>query len=146
MDNELEVFSNEEFGTIRTVVENDKVLFVANDVARALGYNSPKDAVTRHCKGAMKHRYLTEGGEQELKVIPEGDIYRLIVKSQLQTAEKFELWVFDEVLPTIRKTGGYVNNDDLFVTTYLPFADTQTVLMFKTTLETVRKQNELIKK
>ena len=64
--------------------------FGENDVAKALGYSVPKDAVTRHCKGALKHRYLTEGGEQELKLIPEGDIYRLVVKSQLPSAECFK--------------------------------------------------------
>ena len=146
MGKELKIFSNEKFGSIRTVKDGDRVLFVANDIAKALGYISQKDAVSRHCKGALKRRYLTEGGEQELKVIPEGDIYRLIVKSKLPSAEEFESWVFDEVLPTIRKTGGYVSNDDLFISTYLPYADDQTTLMFKTTLETVRKQNELIKK
>lgn len=105
---ELQIYKNAEFGQIRTTEIDGKPYFVANDVAKALGYSVPKDAVTRHCKGAMKQRYLTEGGEQEVKVIPEGDIYRLIVKSQLPNAEKFEAWVFDEVLPSIRKTGGYI--------------------------------------
>ena len=63
----------------------------------------------------MKYRYLTNGGQQEVKIISEGDVYRLIIKSKLPNAQKFESWVMDEVLPTIRKTGGYVNNDDLFV-------------------------------
>lgn len=143
---ELMIFSNEEFGSVRTVEIDGKILFVANDVASALGYLSPKDAISRHCKGAMKHRYLTEGGEQYIKIIPEGDIYRLITRSKLDTAEEFESWIFDEVIPLIRKTGGYVNNDDLFINTYLPFADQNTVLLFKTTLSTVRKQNEIIKK
>lgn len=108
--NELKVFNNAEFGEVRTVEVNGKPYFVANDVAKALGYSVPKDAVTRHCKGALKCRYLTEGGEQELKVIPEGDIYRLVIKSQLPTAEKFESWVFDEVLPSIRKHGMYATD------------------------------------
>lgn len=105
--NNLQIFKNEEFGEIRTVEIDGKAFCVANDVARALGYSSPKDAVSRHCKGALKYRYLTQGGEQELKVIPEGDVYRLIIKSKLQSAERFEEWVMDEVLPSIRKTGGY---------------------------------------
>ena len=105
--NSLQIFNSEEFGEVRTVEIDRKPYFVANDVARALGYKRPADAVTAHCKGSVKHRYLTDGGEQELKVIPEGDIYRLTVRSKLPSAEKFESWVMDEVLPTIRKTGSY---------------------------------------
>ncbi len=104
---ELQIFNNEEFGQVRTVEIDGKPYFVANDVARALGYATPKDAVTRHCKGALKRRYLTEGGRQEMKMIPEGDMYRLITHSKLESAERFEAWVFDEVLPTLRKTGSY---------------------------------------
>lgn len=118
--NELQIFENSEFGSVRTVDIDGKIYFVANDVAKSLGYSVPKDAVTRHCKGALKQRYLTEGGEQEIKVIPEGDIYRLVIKSQLPTAEKFERLVFDEVLPSIRKHGMYakdelLDNPDLLI-------------------------------
>lgn len=116
--NELEIFKNEEFGEIRIAEIDGKPYFIANDVAKALGYTTPKDAISRHCKGALKHRYLTEGGNQELKIIPEGDVYRLIMKSKLPKAEKFESWVMDEVLPIIRKSGGYINNVDLMVNTY----------------------------
>lgn len=106
--NELQIFNSEEFGEVRTVEIDRKPYFVANDVAKALGYKRPADAVTAHCKGSVKHRYLTDGGEQELKVIPEGDIYRLTVRSKLPSAERFERWVFDEVIPSIRKNGGYI--------------------------------------
>lgn len=117
--NSLQIFNSEEFGQVRTVEINGKPYFVANDVARALGYKRPADAVTAHCKGSVKHRYLTDGGEQELKVIPEGDIYRLTVRSKLPSAEKFEKWVFDEVIPSIRTNDGYIvgqetlSDDDL---------------------------------
>lgn len=107
MQNELQIFNNEEFGQVRTIEIDGKPYFVANDVAKALGYAVPKDAVTRHCKGALKRRYLTEGGKQEMKMIPEGDLYRLIAHSKLESAERFESWVFDEVLPTLRETGSY---------------------------------------
>lgn len=118
--NELQIFENSEFGSVRTVDIDGKIYFVANDVAKALGYKRPADAVTAHCKGSAKHRYLTEGGEQEMKVIPEGDIYRLVIKSQLPTAEKFEQWIFDEVLPSIHKHGMYakdelLDNPDLLI-------------------------------
>lgn len=111
--NSLQIFNSEEFGEVRTVEIDGKPYFVANDVARALGYKRPADAVTAHCKESVKHRYLTDGGEQELKVIPEGDIYRLIVRSKLPSAEKFEKWVFDEVLPSIHKHGAYMTEQTI---------------------------------
>ena len=92
----------------------------------------------------MKHIVPTSGGEQSMGIIPEGDIYRLTAKSELPGAEKFESWIFDEVLPAIRKTGGYVNNDDLFVNTYLQFADEQTKAMFRTTLKSLYSLNEAV--
>jgi prophage antirepressor-like protein len=148
----IQIFSHEIFGKIRFVEFEGKPYAVGNDVARSLGYSRPHEAIAAHCKGAVSYRILTNGGEQETKIIPEGDIYRLIVKAADQSksseirkkAEEFERWVFDVVLPTIRKTGGYVANDDLFIQTYLPFADDQTKMLFKGVLETVRKQNEQI--
>lgn len=105
--NDIQIFNNSEFGDIRSLEIDGKPYFVANDVATALGYSRPADAITQHCKGSVKHRVPTNGGEQEMKIIPEGDIYRLIIRSSLPSAEKFEHWVFDEVIPNIRKTGGY---------------------------------------
>lgn len=137
-------YTNGEFGTIRTVTVNGEPWFVANDVAKALGYVETAKAVRTHCKGVSEMDIPTNGGKQKARIIQEGDIYRLIMRSKLPTAEKFEAWVCDEVLPTIRKTGGYVNNDDLFINTYLPFADESTKVLFAQTLKTVREQNELI--
>lgn len=118
MKNELEIFSSEEFGQVRTMVINNNPYFCASDIAKALGYSNTRDAVSRHCKGVVKSDIPTNSGVQTVSFIPEGDIYRLIMKSKLPSAEKFESWVVDEVLPTIRKTGGYVNNVDLMVNTY----------------------------
>lgn len=106
--NELQIFKNPEFGQVRTVVYNGKPYFVGSDVAKALGYAIPHKAVQTHCKGVLKWNIPTNGGNQEMLIIPEGDVYRLIVRSQLPDAEKFEKWVFDEVLPAIRQTGGYI--------------------------------------
>lgn len=105
--NELMIFNNPEFGEIRTITEDGKTLFCGSDVAKALGYKRPNEAITAHCKGTVKRRTPTKGGEQEMLFIPEGDIYRLAAKSELPGADKFESWIFDEVLPSIRKTGGY---------------------------------------
>lgn len=105
--NDLKVFSNSEFGELGIMLIDGKEYFPATQCAKILGYASPKDAITRHCKGAIKRRLPTAGGEQDIKFIPEGDLYRLIVSSKLPAAEEFERWVFDEVLPSIRQTGGY---------------------------------------
>lgn len=105
--NELQIFNSEEFGDIRTAEIDGKPYFVGADVAKALGYNNPRDAVSRHCKGVVKRDTPTPSGIQSMSYINEGDLYRLIMKSKLPSAEKFESWVMDEVLPTIRKTGSY---------------------------------------
>jgi prophage antirepressor-like protein len=105
--NGLQIFKNPEFGEVRTIEEDGRVLFCGSDAAKALGYAKPQNAVRDHCKGALKRGTLTDGGNQELLFIPEGDIYRLVIKSKLPSAEKFERWVFDEVLPSLRKKGSY---------------------------------------
>ena len=146
MENMIQTFVNEEFGTVRTLDNNGKVMFCGSDVAKALGYRVPKDAISAHCKGAVKHRLLTNGGYQEVKFIPEGDVYRLIAHSRLPAAERFEEWIFDEVLPIIRKTGGYVGNEDMFVESYLPFADDAVKNLFRLNLMTIRQLNEKIRR
>ena len=103
------LFENQEFGQLRMIFIEGKQYFMANDVAKALGYSEPKNAVARHCKGALKQSYLTNGGKQEVNFIPEGDVYRLIIRSKLPKAEEFEKWVFDEILPSIRQTGNYIS-------------------------------------
>lgn len=105
--NGLQIFENSEFGEIRMTEIDGKPYFVATDVAAALGYATPRDAVLRHCKGVVKRDTPTSSGVQSMSYINEGDLYRLIMKSKLPSAEKFESWVMDEVLPQIRKTGSY---------------------------------------
>jgi len=115
--NQLQIFNNSEFGQVRTVEIEGKPYVVARDIALVLEYANPNDAIIRHCKGVVKFDTLTNGGRQIVNVIPEGDIYRLIIKAADQSvnhaikskAERFERWLFDEVLPTIRKTGQYGN-------------------------------------
>ena len=111
--NELMIFNNPEFGEVRTLEEDGKVLFCGSDVAKALGYSRPKDAISAHAKGAVKRRTLTSGGDQEMSFIPESDLYRLVFSSKLPTAEKFTEWVTAEVLPSIRKHGAYMTQDTL---------------------------------
>lgn len=105
--NELQIFNSEEFGDIRTAEIDGKPYFVGTDVAKALGYSNPRKAILDHCKGVTKRDTPTSSGIQSMSYINEGDLYRLIMKSKLPSAEKFESWVMDEVLPAIRKTGAY---------------------------------------
>lgn len=110
----LEIFKNNEFGAIRILNENGKTLFCGVDVAMALGYAKPRNALNAHCRCALKRGVPHPQSPQktmEMTFIPEGDVYRLIVHSKLPGAERFEKWVFEEVLPTIRKTGGYMSED-----------------------------------
>lgn len=106
---DIQIFNNPEFGELRTIEEGDKIYFVASDVAKALGYKRPADAVSAHCRYTVKRSipHPQGKGTLQMNVIPEGDVYRLAAHSELPSAEKFESWVFDEVLPTIRKTGSY---------------------------------------
>lgn len=105
--NEIKVFNNEQFGNVRVVMEDGKPLFCGSDVAKALGYTNPRKALADHCKGVTKRDTPTNGGIQTMLYIPEGDLYRLVAHSELPSAEQFESWVFDDVLPSIRKTGSY---------------------------------------
>lgn len=106
--NDLQIFRSAEFGSIRTIEQDGKVLFCGRDVAEALGYTNTKDALSKHCKGvAIRYPLQTPGGTQQARFISEGDVYRLITHSRLPAAERFEQWVFDEVLPAIRRTGAY---------------------------------------
>lgn len=109
---EMQVFRNEEFGTIRTNIVDGKPWFVAVDVANSLGYSNARDAVFRHCKGVVKRDTPTSSGVQKISYINEGDVYRLIMKSKLPSAERFESWVVDTVLPSIRQNGGYIANQE----------------------------------
>lgn len=130
MNNNLEIFKNEEFGEVRTIMLDDKPYFMASDIAKALGYARPNDAVSRHCRATVKHGTPISGKIQKVNFIPEGDMYRLIAHSKLPSAERFESWIFDEVLPTIRRTGGYINNVDLMVNTYFSdIPDDQKILV-----------------
>lgn len=117
--NNIEIFKNEEFGQVRWTKVNNKDYAVAKDVALALGYKNTNDAIIRHCKGVVKHEGFKVNGV-EVALIPEGDIYRLTAKSELPSAEKFESWIFDDVLPSIRKHGMYatdelLDNPDLLI-------------------------------
>ena len=115
MSKEIQIFNNEQFGKIRMVEIDDKPYFVATDIAKALRYVNPNDAIKKHCRWVAKCEVphpQSKNKTLEVNVIPEGDMYRLITNSELPSAEKFESWVFDEVLPSIRK---HVEDDEKYL-------------------------------
>ncbi len=111
---DVKTFQHPNFGNVRTVMDkaNDKVLFCGKDVASALGYKDPAQAIRDFCKGVVILTTPSKGGPQRMKFIPESDIYRLVMRSKLPEAEKFQDWVCEEVLPQIRRTGGYIPTHD----------------------------------
>ena len=108
--NKISVFEHPEFGRIRTLDIDGKIWFCASDIASALGYANPRDAVARHCKpiGVAIYDTPTRSAVQKIKYISEGNVYRLIAGSKLPSAEKFESWIFDELVPETLKNGGYI--------------------------------------
>ncbi len=113
MQNKIQKFHSKEFGAIDIMLIDGKPYFPATECARKLGYKNPEKAIRDHCKGVNETVTPSAGGNQRRNFIPEGDLYRLIIRSKLPTAERFEHWVFDEVLPTIRKYGAYITDDTL---------------------------------
>ena len=132
--NEMQVFTNEQFGNVRTITENGITILCGADIAAGLGYKNIPDAISRHCPHVVKRDIGVQTGVKsdgspamqtiKLSFITEGDVYRLIAHSKLPAARQFESWVFDEVLPSIRKTGMYatpakvediLNNPDAFI-------------------------------
>lgn len=164
IQNGIEVFENPIFGQIRMVMVDDEPWFVGKDICEVFGdtnYRRSLSNIDDSDKGVSQ--IDTPGGKQRMTVVNESGLYSLLFQMQPQKAKgvsqndslinerkeklhKFKRWVTSEVLPTIRKTGGYVNNDELFISTYLPYADENTKLIFSQTLKTVREQNETIKR
>ena len=113
MNNKVQIFENGEFGTLEVLMIGDKPYFPATESATILGYSNARDAIARHCKkdGVVKHDVIDRlGRNQEKHYINEGNLYRLIIRSKLPAAVRFEVWVMDEVLPTIRKHGAYLTD------------------------------------
>ena len=146
--NEMMIFNNPEFGSVRTVCIDGEPWLVGKDVAEILGYSNPRKALIDHVdaddKGVTKCDTL--GGAQNLTVINESGFYSLVLSSKMPNAKKFKRWVTAEVLPTIRKTGGYVANEDVFVETYLPFADEPIKQLFRIQCRVINQLNDRIRK
>lgn len=141
----IKIFENQEFGKIRTLEMNGEPWFVGKDVAEILGYTNPQKALRDHIDEEDKtvNDSFTVNGTRGI-LINESGLYSLILSSKLESAKQFKRWITHEVIPSIRKTGGYVSNDDLFISTYLPYADDATKALFQSTLATVRSLNAKI--
>ena len=141
----MQVFNNETFGNVRVKMINDEPWFMGRDVCKALGYVNNRKALQDHVDMEDKRDGVTIrdsiGRMQKGIVVNESGLYSLILGSKLDSAKDFKRWVTSEILPTIRKTGGYVNNDEMFINTYLPNADEQTKIMFKSSLTAIRELN-----
>ncbi len=160
MENQLQVFNNPEFGSVRTLISDNEYWFVGKDVALALEYAETanmrklleKDEYREIDPQSLDFTRIVQNGSfddvpknvHRMLLINESGVYNAAFNSTLPKAKEFKHWVTSEILPTIRKTGGYVNDSELFVTTYLPFADENTKNLFRITLNTIKQQNEKI--
>lgn len=149
MSNVIKIFENDEFGSLRTLTdEHGRIMFCGKDVASALGYSNTKDAIRRHCRWGVKHDLPhPQSPTKKIKMIfiPESDVYSLVAHSKLPRAEKFESWIFDEILPQINHTGGYVSNEDMFIENYLPFLEEPYRNLFRLQMTAIKKLNERIR-
>ena len=149
MENMIQTFVNEEFGTVRTLMKDGQPWFVGKDVTDAWGYSKSRNAIANHVDedDALKQGVIDSlGRTQQMTFINESGLYSLILSSKLETAKRFKRWVTSEILPTIRRTGGYVGNEDMFVESYLPFADDAVKNLFRLNLMTIRQLNEKIRR
>lgn len=147
--NKLQIFNSPEFGQVRMIVEDDKILFCASDVASALKYSNISKAINDHCPHVTKRYIGVETGTKadgtpaiqnvQMNFIPEGDIYRLVVRSKLPTAIKFEGWVFDDIIPSIRKHGGYLTPAKIEEVLSNP----DTIIKLATELKKLRTENQM---
>lgn len=145
--NEVKIFENEEFGLVRTAMIDGEPWFVGKDVALALGYAKPTDAarVNTDEEDRGVFEIQTPSGIQKMLIINESGLYSLILRSQLDSAKKFKRWVISEVLPSIRKNGGYISgqetlSDDELLEKALLVAQNK----IKERERVITKQNELI--
>ncbi|MDR1339209.1 MAG: phage antirepressor KilAC domain-containing protein [Prevotellaceae bacterium] len=155
MEADIQIFSNDLFGEVRIIEKNGQVMFVANDVAKSLGYKEPQHAIATHCKSGdvlnWNTAYIPHSngvGGTNVIIIGESNVYRLIMHSHLPDAEKFQDWIFDEVLPSIRKTGGYIlsgadDTPELIMARALQVAQ-ETINRHKQRVQMLEGQNELL--
>lgn len=146
MNDVIKTFTNNNFGTVRTICHDGEPWFVGKDVAEILGYKNTSKALADHVdtEDKLNNDSLSSLGQRGGWIINESGLYSLIISSKKPEAKAFKRWITSNVLPTIRKTGGYVSNDEMFIDTYLANADPQTKELFRLNLSTIRQLNNKI--
>ena len=149
MEQVIKIFENEEFGKVRTVVKDGEPWFVGKDVAECLGYSKPRNAINAHVDNEDKALAPIQGGcstgTQNTMIINESGLYSLVLSSKLPRAKEFRRWVTATILPTLRRTGGYVSNEEMFIENYLPFLDEPYRDLFRIQMTIIGKLNERIR-
>ena len=148
--NKIQIFEHEQFGKVRTVVIDGEPWFVGKDIADCLGYSNSSKAVMVHVddedkKSAMLPNSQNGNSVGKFTLINESGIYSLIMSSKLPSAKEFKRWVTSVILPSIRRTGGYVGDADMFVENYLPFADEPIKQLFCLQMEVIGQLNDRIR-
>ena len=147
-ENKMQVFSSEEFGEIRTAQIDGEPWFVAADVCNVLDIENPRQAVSRLDEDEKLNTVISNDGNKRgnpnMTVVNEPGLYSLILGSRKPEAKAFKRWITHEVIPTIRKTGGYVDSEEMFVNSYFPTADEETKAFMVSTLRYAKRQNKQI--
>lgn len=146
MEQIIKIFENEKFGRIRTITKDGEPWFVIADVCRALEIRNSRMVAGRLDRDELMSVKLTSGGQRrEMTVINESGLYAVIIRSDKPQAQSFRKWLTSEVIPTIRRTGGYVSNEEMFIENYLPFLDEPYRDLFRLQMTAIEKLNERIK-
>ncbi len=151
MENEIKIFENEEFGKVRTVIKDGEPWLVGKDIAEILEYRNTKKALSDHVDDEDKYQgdgvtiRDPMGRMQHPTIINESGFYSLVLSSKMPKAKEFRRWVTSHVLPTIRRTGGYVANEDMFIENYLPFLEEPYQGLFRLQMMAINKLNERIR-
>ena len=149
MENEIKIFENEEFGKVRTVIKDGEPWLVGKDVAEILEYSNTRDAISRHIDSEDKTTVVISDSGSSYKskttIINESGFYSLVLSSKMPKAKEFRRWVTSNVLPTIRRTGGYVANEDMFIENYLPFLEEPYQGLFRLQMMAINQLNERIR-
>ena len=147
MDSVIKIFENKKFGKIRTLINNDDPWFILADICKVLEISNSRMVSRRLDEDELMSVRLTSGGQRrEMTAVSESGLYDVILRSDKPQAKPFRKWVTTEILPTIRRTGGYVGDEDMFVESYLPFADDAVKNLFRLNLMTIRQLNEKIRR
>ena len=146
MEQIIKIFENEKFGRIRTITKDGEPWFVIADVCRALEIRNSRMVAGRLDRDELMSVKLTSGGQRrEMTIINESGLYAVIIRSDKPQAQSFRKWLTSEVIPTIRRTGGYVSNEEMFIENYLPFLDEPYRDLFRLQMTAIEKLNERIR-